>query len=119
MVRIVLADDDAALRDLVARGLEKDGHNVVVAADGAGALEKIKSMGGFDLLISDVEMPGMDGISLMHAAREESPGLRIIMVSGFAEQLQRAQDAGVAGLRTLLKPFALDAIRAEVKAAMD
>jgi len=118
MARIVLADDDGALRELIARGLEKDGHEVIAAADGTSALEKIKGAAGVDLLISDVEMPGMDGIALSEAAIGAQPALRIILVSGFAEQLQRADDITGAKVHTLLKPFSLDDIRAQVTAVM-
>ena len=119
MVRILLTDDDEDLRDLIARGLIKDGHDVVVASDGASALNQIRTTGDFDLLVSDVQMPVMDGLGLMREAVAIIPNLQVIMVSGFAEQLQRAKEAeGVSNLRTLMKPFTLDDIRAEIKAAM-
>ena len=122
MVRILLADDDAALRDLIARGLEKDGHEVVVGLDGTAALEQItqarNSGKGFDLLITDIEMPGMDGISLCEAAVDTLPDLQLLLVSGFAEQLQQAAQLAGGKAHTLLKPFALDDIRAQVAAIM-
>ena len=119
MARILLADDDGAVRELIARGLNTDGHDVVIAEDGTEALEQIRSGSGFDLLISDVEMPGLDGISLVEAGRAAQPALRVLMVSGFAEQLQRADGIDGARVQTLLKPFALADIRAAVKAALD
>ena len=60
MARILLAEDDAATRDMVQRALTADGHQVVVTQDGAEALEKLRGGGGFDLLISDVQMPGVE-----------------------------------------------------------
>src|SRR5215471_19230327 len=66
MARILLADDDAATRELVQRALAMDGHDVVVTQDGAEALERLEAGGGrIDLLISDVQMPGVDGIDLV------------------------------------------------------
>ena len=71
MARILLAEDDAATRDMVQRALAMDGHEVVVTQDGAEALEKLQAAPGrFDLLISDVQMPGVDGVG----AGREGPG---------------------------------------------
>ena len=65
MAHILLADDDKATRDLVKRALESEGHNVEVTQDGTEALEKLKSHGAaVDVLVSDVHMPGIDGIDL-------------------------------------------------------
>ncbi len=70
MAQILLADDDAATRDLVKRALEGDGHTVTLTQDGTEALDQVKEGGlKFDLLVSDVDMPTIDGIALAeHAA---------------------------------------------------
>lgn len=116
MARILLADDDVATRDLVRRALETDGHAVHVTEDGAAALDAL--MGArepFDLLITDVQMPSLDGISLVERAVAHTPGLRIIMMSGYPEQLARAAGLGARRLESVTKPFTLDQIRARVR----
>jgi two-component system cell cycle response regulator CpdR len=116
MALILIADDDAATCDLLRRALEAEGHKVVTASDGTEALENIGAS-GLALLITDVQMPGMDGIALAKAALAKAPGLRVILMSGFTEQLDRA--TGLTGnVRTLSKPFTLEKARAEVKAAL-
>ena len=92
MARILLADDDAATRDLVKRALEADGHSVHVTQDGSEALEAVEGSGAqkFDVLVSDVEMPLLDGVALAQRALKQ-PNLRILLMSGFAEQLDRAK----------------------------
>ena len=83
MARILLADDDAATRDLVRRALATDGHTVSSTQDGTEALDKLREApGGFDLLITDVQMPGLDGIALAETALAGSPQLRIVLMSG-------------------------------------
>jgi len=119
MARILLADDDLTTRDMLRRALEVDGHGVVVAEDGAVALEQLKSgMQPFDLLVTDVQMPSLDGISLVERAIAHAPGLRIIMMSGFPEQLARASGLGARHMRIVTKPFTLEKMRAEVKASL-
>jgi CheY-like chemotaxis protein len=118
MARILIADDDAATRDLLRRALEVDGHAVKAAADGAEALELIRAGLGVDLLITDVQMPGIDGIRLAAEAAALRPGLRLLMMSGYPDQLARAAALPVARVLTLSKPFTLDKARAEVRAAL-
>jgi len=115
MARILLADDDAATRDLVRRALEADGHSVHITQDGSEALECVE--GGaqtFDVLVSDVEMPLLDGITLAQRALKQ-PNLRVLLMSGFAEQLDRAKSLEGAQLAVLSKPFSLEAVRASVR----
>jgi CheY-like chemotaxis protein len=119
MARILLADDDAATRDLVQRALAIDGHAVTPTQDGAEALDKLsESAGGFELLISDVQMPAMDGIALAEKGLAAQPGLRVILMSGFAGELDRADHLKGRLSHVITKPFTLDQIRAAVKAAL-
>lgn len=119
MARILLADDDVATRDLVRRALETDGHSVQVTEDGSAALEALKGASlPFDLLITDVQMPSLDGISLVERAITHTPGLRIILMSGYPEQLGRAQGLGARHLKVLTKPFTLEQIRSEVRGSL-
>ncbi|MGZ5914238.1 MAG: response regulator [Hyphomicrobium sp.] len=115
MARILLADDDAATRDLVKRALEGDGHTVQVTQDGSEALDRVKAAQPFDLLVSDVEMPLLDGVKLAERASALQPGLRILLMSGFAEQLERAKTLKGPHVAVISKPFTLDQVRATVR----
>ncbi|MGZ5918884.1 MAG: response regulator [Hyphomicrobium sp.] len=115
MARILLADDDAATRDLVKRALEGDGHTVQVTQDGSEALDRVKAAQPFDLLVSDVEMPLLDGVKLAERASTLQPGLRILLMSGFAEQLERAKTLKGPQVAVISKPFTLDQVRATVR----
>lgn len=119
MARILLADDDRGSVDFVRRALEMDGHLVVATQDGNDALEKLKSDGGFDVLVSDVHMPGLDGISLAQKATTLAPSIKLVLMSGFAEVLDNARSLEARGARLLAKPFPIEKIRAEVRAALE
>ncbi len=80
MARVLVADDEEGIRDFLAEALEDDGHVVVTAADGLQAAERLRS-DGFDLMITDLRMPGLDGIALVRAARSEQPEMEIIVVT--------------------------------------
>jgi two-component system cell cycle response regulator CpdR len=114
MARILLADDDKPTRDLVKRALESDGHVVDVAHDGSEALE---ALGGApaDVLVTDVNMPGLDGISLAKRAESLVPGIRVLMMSGFPEELERAKAASGNRVAILSKPFSLEHVRSAVR----
>jgi two-component system, cell cycle response regulator CpdR len=119
MARILLADDDAATRDLVTRALATDGHSVTTTQDGGEALEKLQeSPAGYDLLITDVQMPGLDGIALAEQGLAGYANLRVVLMSGFADELGRAAHLKSKISSVLTKPFSLEQIRAAVKAAL-
>ncbi len=119
MARILIAEDEEALRSLVARALAQDGHAVMTADDGAAALDLLVREGGaFELLLTDIRMPVMDGIALALAAARDHPQISILLMTGFADQRERAF-----GLDTLIhdviaKPFTLATIRTAVSEAL-
>ena len=116
MARILLADDEPATCDLVRRALETDGHTVAVMAGGQEALDRLKAgTTDFDVLVSDVNMPGMDGIELASRALALNPGLGLVLMSGFVEQLERAKGLGTRKLALVSKPFSLDQMRTKVR----
>lgn len=115
MVRILLADDDGAMRDLVRRALESDGHTVAPTQDGSEALEKINAGEVFDVLVSDVNMPGLDGLALAEKAAAALPTIAVLLMSGFPEQLDKAKGLKLSRVGTLPKPFTLDQAKAAVK----
>lgn len=119
MARILLADDEAASRDLAARALEAEGHKVACAQDGQEALDQLLAASPpFDLLISDVQMPVLDGIGLAEKALAGSTTLKVLLVSGFAGGMERADGMRGPRLRTFMKPFTLDALKSEVRALL-
>jgi CheY-like chemotaxis protein len=119
MASILLADDDAASRDLVQRALMVDGHAVTCTQDGIEALEQLQSASAkFDVLIADVQMPGMDGIALAEKCLASLPRLRVILMSGFADELDRAEHLKSKVARVVAKPVTLEGIRAAVRAAL-
>lgn len=114
MARILVVDDDDSVRSFVVRAMAAGGHDVEQARDGARALERLAAE-PFDLLLSDIRMPVMDGIALAHAARRAFPSLPILLMTGYADQRERADDlAGVVD-DVLIKPFTLATIREAVR----
>lgn len=116
MAHIVLADDDAAIRELVARALRSDGHTVALAADGQEALDLVLAAPArVALLIADVEMPLLDGIALAEQVLRAAPKVRCLLVSGLAAEVLRAGRLRNDRVATLSKPFTLDQLRAEIR----
>jgi CheY-like chemotaxis protein len=117
-MRILLTEDDESVRAFVSRALELDGHKVETACDGLEAMDRLSaSDGGYDLLVSDVKMPVMDGIALAHEAAEKWPGLPILLMTGFADQRERAGDLAAVIRDVVTKPFTLQQIREAVSEA--
>lgn len=119
MARILLAEDEESVRSLVDRALSQDGHEVIAAEDGAAALDALKREGGrFDLMLADIQMPVMDGIALALAAARDFPTLPIVLMTGYADQRDRASglDALIADL--IAKPFTLAELKFSIAAAL-
>ncbi|PWV98086.1 response regulator receiver domain-containing protein [Hoeflea marina] len=117
MARILIAEDESSLRVFVARALRLDGHETVEAADGAEALDHIVSE-EFDLLLSDIRMPVMDGIELAMEVAKLRPALPILLMTGYAEQRERADSLTRIIVDVLEKPFTLPQIRQAVADAL-
>ncbi len=119
MARILIAEDDEPVRRFVKRALEMDGHEVEAEADGAAALDRlVEEQGSFDLLLSDIRMPLMDGIALALSVGRDFPGLPILLMTGFADQRERAHDLEAIIEDVVTKPFSLAEIRAAVAQAL-
>jgi CheY-like chemotaxis protein len=115
MARILVAEDEAPLRAMVQRALAGAGHEVVAAADGAEALDLINGAGGkFDLLLADIRMPVMDGIALALTTARDYPDLVILLMTGYADQRERASGLDAIVRDVIAKPFTLDDIRGAV-----
>jgi two-component system, cell cycle response regulator CpdR len=118
MAKILLVDDDTSMRSMVARALTSDGHHVTEAGDGESALEALGKSPGFDVLLTDVQMPGMDGLTLADRASAAAPALRVIVMSALEQQAVNSGSKLGARARWLAKPFTLDQIRAEVRTVL-
>jgi len=119
MARILLVDDEEPVRGFLSRGLQLDGHEVVTAEDGAEGLDTLKDADTpFDLLLTDIRMPIMDGIALALAAKRDFPDLIILLMTGFADQRERARGLDAIVSDVLTKPFSLDDMRGAVSRAL-
>jgi CheY-like chemotaxis protein len=119
MPRILIADDEDSMRSLVARAIAMDGHQTVTASDGAEALEIItREAGAFDLLLTDIKMPIMDGIALALAVRRDFPAIPILLMTGFADQRERASGLDAIVNDVITKPFSVADIRAAAARAL-
>jgi CheY-like chemotaxis protein len=119
MARILLAEDEDSLRELVARALVQDGHEVVQNCDGAAALDNLsRDDGRYDLLLTDIRMPVMDGIALALAAGRDYPALPILLMTGYADQRERASGLELLIHDVITKPFTLTTICGAVREAL-
>ncbi|MDA9400168.1 response regulator [Bradyrhizobium sp. CCBAU 45389] len=119
MSKILIADDEDSMRTLVARAIAMDGHETVTAQDGAEALEILTREGGaFDLLLTDIQMPVMDGIALALSAARDFPELTILLMTGFADQRERASNLNALVHDVVTKPFSVADIRTAVADAL-
>ncbi|EAU43381.1 response regulator receiver domain protein [Fulvimarina pelagi HTCC2506] len=115
MASILIAEDEQAVRHLVARALRMDGHDVSEAEDGAEALDLLDEAGGrFDLILSDIRMPAMTGIELAHEAARKWPKIKILLMTGYAEQKEAATELTAIVEDVLDKPFAIGEVRERV-----
>jgi signal transduction histidine kinase/CheY-like chemotaxis protein len=114
---ILIADDEAIVVSLIRDMIEDEGHRVTTASDGQSALQAVKQR-AFDLIVSDIRMPGMNGIELVRAARELQPDVAVIFITGYAD-LSSAKDAIQQGAYDyIMKPFELTEIRTAVNNAL-
>jgi len=119
MARILIADDEESMRLLVARAIAMDGHQTVTAEDGGHALEiLVQEDGAFDLLLTDIKMPIMDGIALALTVARDFPKLTILLMTGFADQRERASGLDAIIHDVVTKPFSVAEIRAAVAEAL-
>lgn len=119
MARVLIAEDEDDVRALIARALAQDGHSVMTASDGAEALDLLaREQGAFDLLLTDIKMPVMDGIALALATARDYPTMTILLMTAYADQRERASGLDRLIHDVVTKPFTLDGIRAAVNAAL-
>jgi len=119
MARILVAEDDDNVRSFVTRALIHMGHEVTEAEDGGIAAEICsEKQGAFDLLLSDIKMPVMDGIALALTVAAQFPTLTILLMTGFADQRERAHGLEALIYDVVPKPFSLQVLLEKVDDAL-
>lgn len=119
MARILVAEDDPSVRAFVVSALTMRGHDVVAEEDGGLAAETVDAEGGrFDLLLSDIKMPIMDGIALALDVAAKYPDIIIVLMTGFADQRERAHGLDALIYDVIVKPFTLAELLAKIDDAL-
>lgn len=106
MARILVAEDEEAVREFVTRALTHAGHQVVAVGDGLRALDALAAA-PYDLLVTDIVMPGMDGIALALKVSKDWPNLTLLLMTGYAAERQRAHNLEALIHKVIAKPFSL------------
>ncbi|MFA5593617.1 MAG: response regulator [Micavibrio sp.] len=120
MANILLTEDDASMRGFVAGALERAGHRVTCCADGNEALARLEAENAdFQLLLTDIVMPVMDGIELSTRASILHPDLKIMFLTGFAAMAAGKTDIRNPAMRVISKPFHLGSLIDEVNKLLD
>lgn len=114
--RILIAEDDKSVGNFVRRALEMSGHQVDMVENGFEALEALQgSKHPYDLLLTDIVMPGLDGVALALKANKSYPEMKILMMTGFSHERQRAHNLDFLIHDVIAKPFTLDQLQKAVK----
>ncbi len=111
--RVLIVDDDEQIREVLSDMIQMDGHEITTCCDAYAALEEIAN-GEYDLLITDLGMPGMSGLDLARVVHEKLPGLPVAMITGWGTQLNEDEVKAKGIKRVLAKPFHLKDIKALV-----
>jgi len=115
---ILIVDDDLAIRDLLAAGLSDSGYSCDTACDGEDGLRKVQS-NGFDLVVSDIDMPGLDGVHFLQEIKKIRPDTEIIMLTGLVDVDTAIQSMRLGASDYLTKPFNLVEVRITVERALE
>ncbi|MEX0344592.1 MAG: response regulator [Rhizobiaceae bacterium] len=119
MAKILVVEDDDSVRDFTARALRASGHTVDTADDGDSGLQQVDAADGdYGLVLSDIRMPVMDGIEMAKRAASNHPNLKILLMTGYAEQRERAADLKDVIIDVIAKPFTLTDLRKTVEHAL-
>lgn len=117
MAKILIAEDDVSMQHFLCKALSQAGHEVEARSDGVEAF-KVLTMDGarYDLLLTDIVMPGMDGMELAHRASTHDAAIKIMFITGFAATV--ANDTGGPDRPIMQKPFHLNALVSQVNALL-
>ncbi len=106
-IRILFVEDEDSVRSFAVRALKKKGYQVTGCNSAENALDQLKDERNFQLLVTDMVMPGMNGIELARRVRELIPGIKIILASGYSEEIARNELSGNDSFEFMAKPFSL------------
>ena len=112
---VLVVEDETAVRDLVVEVLEELGYRAIEAVDGAAGLKVLQSKMRLDLLITDIGLPGLNGRQLADAAREHRPDLKVLFMTGYAENATIANGFLEPGMQMITKPFAVEALVTRIR----
>jgi signal transduction histidine kinase len=116
---VLVVEDEPVVRGLIVEVLGDLGYRALEAADGPSGLRLLQSRRRIDLLITDVGLPGLNGRQLADQARERRPGLRVLFVTGYAENATLAHGFLEPGMAMLTKPFAVEALMRKIREVME
>ena len=105
--QILIVEDDEAMREFLAQAISRSGYYVEAVPDGTEALRRVEE-GNFDLLLTDIRMPGLDGVELARMARRRVPGLGVLLVTAYVQDALGATDLDGSRIDVLSKPFNLN-----------
>jgi CheY-like chemotaxis protein len=117
VARVLVAEDEPAVREFVVRALQHARHEVIAVADGQQALERLVDA-RFDLLVTDIVMPHLDGIALALKAARDWPDMAVLLMTGYPAERQRAFNLDELIDRVILKPFTLEQFLAATSEAL-
>ena len=106
-IKILFVEDEDSVRNFAVRALQKKGYEVIACNSAENALEQLKNIQNLNLLITDMVMPGMNGIELGKIVKEKLPNIKIILASGYSEEIARNEQAVSSDIEFLAKPFSL------------
>jgi len=112
---VLVVEDETAVRDLVVEVLQDLGYHAVEAADGPAGLGLLQSGMRVDLLVTDIGLPGLNGRQVADAARQQRPGLKVLFMTGYAENATIAEGFLEPGMEMITKPFAIDTLTARIR----
>ena len=118
MAKILLAEDDKSMREFLSVALKRAGHELIAREDGLQAMNVLKEDPNFDLLLTDIVMPGMDGIELAQKASDLAPQLKVMFITGFAAVAMNAKQQRPSDAKVLSKPFHLNDLVEQVESLL-
>jgi DNA-binding response OmpR family regulator len=112
---VLVVEDEPVIRDLIIEVLQDLGYRALEAADGVAGLKVLQSKKRIDLLVTDVGLPGLNGRQLADQARVRRPGLKVLFITGYAENATIANGFLDPGMEMITKPFAVEALATKIK----
>jgi PAS domain S-box-containing protein len=112
---VLVVEDEPVVRDLIVEALDELGYHALEAADGPAGLAILEAEGRIDLLVTDIGLPGLNGRQMADAGRARRPGLRVLFMTGYAENAAAASGFLEPGMQLITKPFAIEALATRIR----